>query len=158
MSKPNADDITYQSLAKVWDPTGALEYDPETIFRMDAHTARRRPNSNLDQAQQEARRRMALFPKLNREVLFVLPHLWVPVVQLHQRLFILPGVPSLFTQLVDALVANYIHLPPSAEQPRECFCFFYLLYRHCLWYHYSLELLMRICFCCFVRRSAIHRY
>lgn len=113
------DDITYQSLAKVWDPAGELEYDAETITRMDTYMSGRNSTAKLNPAQHEARRRMALFPKMDREVLFVVPHLWVPVVQLRRRLFILPGVPTLFTQLADALVENYIPLPPKANQPRK---------------------------------------
>lgn len=113
------DDITYQSLAKVWDPTGELEYDPETISRMDAYLASRQPTASMNPDQQTARRRMALFPKAHSEVLFVVPHLWVPVVKLRARVFILPGVPTLFTQLVDALVANYVPLPPTTEQQRK---------------------------------------
>lgn len=118
---PTHDDITYQSLAKVWDSAGELEYDAETITRMDSYMSGRHSTAKLNPAQHEARRRMALFPKMDREVLFVVPHLWVPVVQLRRRLFILPGVPTLFTQLADALIENYIPLPPKANQPHRQF-------------------------------------
>ncbi|KAG0146446.1 hypothetical protein CROQUDRAFT_44418 [Cronartium quercuum f. sp. fusiforme G11] len=118
---PTHDDITYQSLAKVWDPKGELEYDPETISRMNTHLAKRQPTSNLNPDQEKARKRMALFPKLDSQVLFVVPHLWVPVVNLKKKLFILPGVPTLFTQLVDALVTNYIPLPPTDEKQHRQF-------------------------------------
>jgi len=49
-----------------------------------------------------ARKRMALFPE-NAEVFFPAHDLWVPVVVANRNVFILPGVPRLFTTLLSGL-------------------------------------------------------
>jgi molybdopterin-biosynthesis enzyme MoeA-like protein len=49
-----------------------------------------------------ARKRMALFPE-NAEVLFPAKDLWVPVVVVNRNVYILPGVPRLFTSLLASL-------------------------------------------------------
>lgn len=116
---PTHDDITYQSLAKVFDPHGELEYDQETIRRMEEHTSRKKNMITKTEEQRIARHRMGLFPKKNSKVLFVQPNLWVPVVSLANKIFILPGVPILFQQLLQALLLNYIPLPPETEKPNR---------------------------------------
>ncbi|EFP90799.1 hypothetical protein PGTUg99_029153 [Puccinia graminis f. sp. tritici] len=116
---PTHDDITYQSLAKVFDPQGELEYDQETIRRMDEYNARRSDTKTKNEEQRKARHRMALFPKKHAKVLFVEAHLWVPVVCLRDKIFILPGIPSLFQQLLQALMCNYISLPPETDKPHR---------------------------------------
>ncbi|KAA1083287.1 hypothetical protein PGT21_013853 [Puccinia graminis f. sp. tritici] len=116
---PTHDDITYQSLAKVYDPQGELEYDQETIRRMDEYNARRPDTKTKNEEQRMARHRMALFPKKHAKVLFVEAHLWVPVVCLRDKIFILPGIPSLFQQLLQALMCNYISLPPETDKPHR---------------------------------------
>ncbi|MBW0500638.1 hypothetical protein O181_040353 [Austropuccinia psidii MF-1] len=115
---PTHDDITYQSLAKVFDSSGELEYDQETIKRMEAFVRQRQGRPPTEE-ERTSRRRMALFPKKEAEIIFVEPHLWVPVVCLAKKLYILPGVPSLFQQLVQALLCNYIPLPPETEKPHR---------------------------------------
>lgn len=65
-----------------------------------------------------ARKRMALFPE-NAEVLFPADDLWVPVVVANRNVFILPGVPRLFTTLLSSLrplVAPCV--PPGRRQHR----------------------------------------
>jgi len=116
---PTHDDITYQSLAKVFDPSGEMEYDQETIGRMEAYNSRRVSTRTQSAEQRTARHRMALFPKKHSKVLFVEPHLWVPVVCLNHNIFVLPGVPGLFQQLVQALLCHYIPLPPESEKPHR---------------------------------------
>ncbi|WAQ81935.1 hypothetical protein PtA15_2A248 [Puccinia triticina] len=116
---PTHDDITYQSLAKVFDPKGELEYDQETIRRMDEYNSRRASTVTKTEEQRIARHRMALFPKNYSKVLFVEPHLWVPVVCLREKIYIFPGVPSLFQQLVQALMCHYISLPPETDKPHR---------------------------------------
>lgn len=64
-----------------------------------------------------ARKRMALFPVKDAEVLHVDKTLWVPVVRMKGRLCILPGVPRLFEQLITSYMANYVTLPPSSSKP-----------------------------------------
>ena len=56
-----------------------------------------------------ARKRMALFPSKDVEVLFTASELWVPVVRMKGKLCILPGIPRLF-EVSDA-VALVVPLP-----------------------------------------------
>lgn len=58
-----------------------------------------------------ARKRMALFPATETEVIHCSPNLWVPVVRVAGRVCILPGVPRLFEGLLDAL-EKYIPIDP----------------------------------------------
>ncbi|GAA5964187.1 hypothetical protein JCM21900_001499 [Sporobolomyces salmonicolor] len=111
---PTHDDITYESIAKAFDTT--LEYDDETIKRMDAFGRKRYNFDQQTEEQKKARLRMALFPK-EAEVLFVQEDLWVPVVRVAGKVCILPGVPKLFERLITGLAAHYIPLPPSSEKP-----------------------------------------
>ncbi|CEQ39281.1 SPOSA6832_00793, partial [Sporobolomyces salmonicolor] len=131
---PTHDDITYESIAKAFDTT--LEYDDETIKRMDAFGRKRYNFDQQTEEQKKARLRMALFPK-EAEVLFVQedlcvffpdftelqasdlvePYSWVPVVRVAGKVCILPGVPKLFERLITGLAAHYIPLPPSSEKP-----------------------------------------
>ena len=112
---PTHDDITYESLARAFDPEeGKLEYDDETLERMYELSKRRFNFKDQTEEQQTARKRMALFPVKHAEVLHVDPALWVPVVRMKQRLCILPGVPKLFEQLLTCYLANYVELPVRA--------------------------------------------
>ncbi|KNZ44198.1 hypothetical protein VP01_941g18 [Puccinia sorghi] len=105
--------------AKVFDPRGEMEYSQETIERMEKYTSRRASMKTQSEEQKKARHRMALFPKKNCKVLFVEPHLWVPIVCLNHNIFVLPGVPTLFQQLIQALLCLYIPLPPESEKPHR---------------------------------------
>ncbi len=63
-----------------------------------------------------ARKRMALFPASNAEVIFPTTRLWVPVVRMQGKLCILPGVPRLFEALLDGL-EPYLPLDPNKPRP-----------------------------------------
>lgn len=63
-----------------------------------------------------ARKRMALFPSKNVEVIFPTEELWVPVVRMGGKLCILPGVPRLFEALIDGF-QPYIPLDPNRPRP-----------------------------------------
>lgn len=75
LAGPTHDDITYQSLAKAFDPEGKLVYDEETMKRMTAHLDARKARGELKDEPTEdaltARKRMALFPEKGAEVLHV---------------------------------------------------------------------------------------
>ena len=109
---PTHDDITYESIARAFDPEeGKLVYHDETLRRMYELSKRRFNFNDQTEEQQTARKRMALFPVKNAEVLHVDSALWVPVVRMKERLCILPGVPRLFEQLLTSYLANYVTLP-----------------------------------------------
>ncbi|KAI4518000.1 Molybdopterin binding protein [Schizophyllum commune Loenen D] len=105
-------DITYASLAKAFGQT--LQHHPETMRRMDAINAFRKTNLHTSPEQREAYLRMALFPS-EAEVIFVRPEIWVPVVRLAGRLYVLPGIPALFQKMLDALTP-FLPLPEATER------------------------------------------
>ncbi|EIN14615.1 Molybdopterin binding protein [Punctularia strigosozonata HHB-11173 SS5] len=110
---PTHDDITYASLAKSFDQE--LVYHEETLRRMEEMIKSRPSMANQNAEQQEARKRMALFPSRG-EPLYVAGDMWVPVVRLEGKLCIFPGIPSLFTRLLDGL-KPFLPLPPPEARP-----------------------------------------
>lgn len=84
---------------------------------MEKMSIRKFDNSATDEAT-VARKRMALFPA-NAEVLFTAPDLWVPVVVANRNVYILPGVPRLFTTLLTSLKPMIEPcIPPGRRQYR----------------------------------------
>src|SRR5436190_4930880 len=84
---------------------------------MERLSERKFDNTATDEAT-IARKRMALFPS-KAEVLFPANDLWVPVVIVNRNVFILPGVPRLFTTLLSSLkpiIAACV--PPGRRQHR----------------------------------------
>lgn len=88
---PTHDDVTYDAIAAAFGVT--LEYDPVVMVGLAAYMKSR--NSELN----EARKRMALFPKGCRT--HAVPGLWVPIVSM-DNVFIYPGVPRLFERMLLA--------------------------------------------------------
>jgi molybdopterin-biosynthesis enzyme MoeA-like protein len=78
----------------------------------------RKFDTDADDEATIARKRMALFPA-NAEVLFPASDLWVPVVIANRNVYILPGVPRLFTTLLSALKPMIEPcIPPGRRQYR----------------------------------------
>ncbi|CAH6722779.1 uncharacterized protein CLIB1444_11S00936 [[Candida] jaroonii] len=101
---PTHDDITYESIAEFYKLPVKI-HEP-TVERMES--LRKDYLQNLQQNKKDAFLRMATFPydvndKIKVDYLYTDPKLWVPVVGLNQQVYILPGVPQLFQQLVDSL-------------------------------------------------------
>ncbi|TKY86914.1 hypothetical protein EX895_004202 [Sporisorium graminicola] len=114
---PTPDDITYSAMAKAFSADGKLVYDDEVIRRMAENLKARQVNTEgITEDMITARKRMALFPASDAEVIFPTTNLWVPVVRMHGRLCILPGVPRLFEALLDGL-EPYIPLDPNRQRP-----------------------------------------
>jgi molybdopterin-biosynthesis enzyme MoeA-like protein len=62
----------------------------------------------LNAEEQEAQYRMAIFPEgPNIDVMYLHDELWVPVVGIDSKVFILPGVPQLFEQLLTLLLEYF---------------------------------------------------
>ena len=97
----------YASIAKAYDKD--LFYHDETLAKMEKFSKRRLGEQNEEQ--KAARMRMALFPK-DSDVLFAADDLWVPVVVVNHKIYILPGIPRLFTSLLDGLKS---HLLPQID-------------------------------------------
>ena len=90
---------TYPSIAKAFNQP--LKYHDETLKRMEELSIRKFDTTATDEATM-ARKRMAHFPS-EAEVLFPANDLWVPVVIVNKNIFILPGVPRLFSSLLSGL-------------------------------------------------------
>mmetsp|Transcript_14058 Transcript_14058/g.34737 ORF Transcript_14058/g.34737 Transcript_14058/m.34737 type:complete len:182 (-) Transcript_14058:892-1437(-) len=78
-----------QSIAGAFDL--ALELDTSIVDRMKAIS----PNFEVT----EARKRMAILPSPCEKIMT--PGLWVPLVVANRNVYILPGIPSLFKQMVE---------------------------------------------------------
>lgn len=111
---PTHDDITYESISETFDLP--CELDPETVDRMNR--LRTDYISSLSPRQLEAFHKMAKFPTdttgtNNLEKIFVDETLWVPIVGVQKRVYILPGVPQLFRKLLDGLES---HIKPRIDK------------------------------------------
>jgi len=111
---PTHDDRSYEAIAKAFD--SKLEYHEETLRRMTELNKRRTDLPPQTEEMQKARKRMALLPSSNSEVIFPTTNLWVPVVRMAGKLCILPGIPRLFEALLDGLVP-YIPIDKNAPRP-----------------------------------------
>ncbi|CAK9439981.1 uncharacterized protein LODBEIA_P40810 [Lodderomyces beijingensis] len=97
------DDITYQVLASYFN----LDYklDEEVVKKM--HSLRDGYLSTLSKDQLGAFYRMATLPVASKDSpistknLFFDEKLWFPILEIDQSVYVLPGVPQLFTQLLN---------------------------------------------------------
>ncbi|KAK0533238.1 hypothetical protein OC842_003022 [Tilletia horrida] len=112
---PTHDDITYESIAKAFDAE-PLVYHDETLRRMTELNKRRTDLPPQTEEMMTARKRMALFPSKNAEVIFPTANLWVPVVRMAGKVCILPGIPRLFEALLDGFTP-YIPIDKDAPRP-----------------------------------------
>lgn len=98
---PTHDDITYESLAKAFKLPMALHED--TVQKM----ALLGKSKHLEGPARDAQLRMATFPSGDLvSVLFLQQNLWVPVVGIQNKFYVLPGVPQLFRLLLDSLLVS----------------------------------------------------
>jgi molybdopterin-biosynthesis enzyme MoeA-like protein len=102
-------------MAKAFDAE-PLEYHDECLRRMTELTKRRAGWKEQTEEMITARKRMALFPSKNVEVIFPTEDLWVPVVRMGGKLCILPGVPRLFEALIEGM-QPFIPLDPNRPRP-----------------------------------------
>lgn len=109
-SNTRHDDITYDSIAKAFGLKLRLHQD--TLNRMKAKSKSGVPEADFSwenpSPAMTAKLRMAELPfdednAENNEVLFVDEDLWVPISVVNGNVYILPGVPRLFTQLLEGL-------------------------------------------------------
>lgn len=118
---PTPDDISYESIGKAF---GAypLEYDAETIRRMEEHSKMRSYSHKQTEEMLTARKKMALFPAGDKgvkvDVIFPADEIWVPVVRVAGKVHILPGVPRLFEALLIGL-EPYTAINPNKPKPHR---------------------------------------
>jgi molybdopterin-biosynthesis enzyme MoeA-like protein len=102
------DDITYSSIAKGFGL--GLKLHDETLVRMKklSRSGTKKFDWDTPSAQLTARLRMVELPidtsrDEKSQVLFVSDDLWVPINVVNGNVHILPGIPRLFTSLLDGL-------------------------------------------------------
>ncbi|MCJ1416007.1 hypothetical protein MMC32_002342 [Xylographa parallela] len=107
---PTHDDITYESIGKAFDLKLKLHEDALRRMKKLSKPHPSQPNFSYDVPSPalEAKLRMLRLPidtgrEEESQVLFVDEGLWVPISVVNGNIHILPGVPRLFTQLLDGL-------------------------------------------------------
>ncbi|KAK9457097.1 MoaB/Mog domain-containing protein [Dipodascopsis uninucleata] len=108
---PTHDDITYESIAKAFNLP--LQLHGETVDRMAKYSSRRIDPTNTDA--HRARMRMATLP-INSDIYYPLSFSWVPVVCVAKKIHILPGIPQLFTGLLNGLRPTILPRVPTAQR------------------------------------------
>ncbi|KAL8718797.1 MAG: hypothetical protein Q9225_004107 [Loekoesia sp. 1 TL-2023] len=118
---PTHDDITYESIAKAFGLP--LKLHDDTLRRMKAlskpHPSQKSFSWDVPSPALDAKLRMVRLPidesrDDKSQVLFVDENLWVPISVVNGNIHILPGIPRLFTQLLDGLKPV---LAPRLENP-----------------------------------------
>ncbi|KAH7150061.1 MoaB/Mog domain-containing protein [Dactylonectria estremocensis] len=107
---PTHDDITYQSIAKAFGLP--LVLNQETFAKMKTmskpHPSQPKFDWDVDSPALRAKLRMAELPTdeardLEKQFVFPSDDLWVPVAVVNGNVHILPGIPRLFTKLLEGL-------------------------------------------------------
>ncbi|KAL8807902.1 MAG: hypothetical protein Q9182_000368 [Xanthomendoza sp. 2 TL-2023] len=118
---PTHDDITYQSIAKAFDLPLKLHNDTLKLMKAlsKPHPSQKNFSWDVPSPALDAKLRMARLPidesrDEKSQVLFVDESLWVPISVVNGNIHILPGIPRLFTQLLDGLKPLLI---PRLENP-----------------------------------------
>ncbi|CCE82502.1 Piso0_002229 [Millerozyma farinosa CBS 7064] len=97
---PTHDDITYSAVAEAYNIPCTIEQD--IVDRMNS--IRSDYISKLSEEQKKSFYRMATIPSGTQvEKIFPDQSLWVPIVGIEGRVYILPGVPRLFNKLLNGL-------------------------------------------------------
>lgn len=100
---PTHDDITYTAVAEAYNIPCTLDQD--IVYRMNS--IRSDYISKLSEDQRKSFYRMATIPSGPQvEKIFPDQSLWVPIVSIEGRVYILPGVPSLFIKLLNSVSHN----------------------------------------------------
>ncbi|KAK4245157.1 MoaB/Mog domain-containing protein [Corynascus novoguineensis] len=107
---PTHDDITYQSIAKAFGLPLVLHQEAYALMKKISKPRHNQPNFNwdVDSPALRAKLRMVELPTdvnrpLEEQFLFPCKKLWVPIAVVNGNVHILPGVPALFTQLLNGL-------------------------------------------------------
>ncbi|KAL9595508.1 MAG: hypothetical protein Q9219_006406 [cf. Caloplaca sp. 3 TL-2023] len=118
---PTHDDITYESISKAFGLP--LKLHDETLKHMKAlskpHPSQKDFSWDVPSPALDAKLRMVRLPidesrDEKTQVLFVDESLWVPISVVNGNIHILPGIPRLFTQLLDGLKPLLL---PRLENP-----------------------------------------
>ncbi|KAL3420017.1 molybdenum cofactor synthesis domain-containing protein [Phlyctema vagabunda] len=107
---PTHDDITYQSIAKAFSLKLALHQESYDKMKKLSKPHPSQPNFSWDEdtPARKAKLRMVELPwdesrSADKQVIFPVSDLWVPISVVNGNVHILPGVPRLFEKLLDGL-------------------------------------------------------
>lgn len=110
---PTHDDITYEAIGKAFGLP--VELDEGVAERMRRLTKNKISLDNKEAV--AAQLRMATIPTgSNVTHLYADESLWVPVVSIDHKVYILPGVPQLFHSLLDGLDSHILKRLPNDSQ------------------------------------------
>lgn len=117
---PTHDDITYASVAKSFNlPT---KIDQECKERMQRLS---KPESRLDSSALKDFYRMATFPHgPNVRNYYISGDLWVPICSVDNKVYILPGIPQLFTRMLEEFTPTLRKIYDLKENTHEYVRFF----------------------------------
>ncbi|CDO93256.1 unnamed protein product [Kluyveromyces dobzhanskii CBS 2104] len=112
---PTHDDITYESVAKSFNLPVAI--DPECKERMRKISS---PETRLNGQALEDFYRMATLPQGDSvKNYYMIEDYWVPVVSIEKKVFVLPGIPQMFEELlksIKTIVKQLYNLSPTNEE------------------------------------------
>lgn len=95
---PTHDDITYECVAKSFKLPCALDKELQARMRRLAN-----PEAKLDKESLEDYYRMATLPTGNMvKNYYVCDDLWVPICSIDHKVYIFPGIPQLFSRLLES--------------------------------------------------------
>lgn len=112
---PTHDDITYECMAKSFNLP--CELDEECKERMRRKSD---PEARLDTDALKAHYQMATMPKgPNVRNYYVSDDLWVPICSISHKVYILPGIPQLFSRMLKDFTPTLKKIYNLEEDPRE---------------------------------------
>lgn len=104
---PTPDDIAYDCLCKVYDDT-PLKLSKTCVDRMETFNS---PTKRFSGQALKDHYRMATLPSgLNTSEDYPLATSWVPVAGIHNQIFIFPGIPQLFENLINGMKDKFKQL------------------------------------------------
>lgn len=115
---PTHDDKTYESIAQAYHLP--LRLDDETVEKMNELSLHPPKNKPKGSSELKAQLRMARFPfgsSVHHH--FVVSELWVPVVSVENKVYIFPGIPSLFKQLLEGLRPHIVERVSAPKLARK---------------------------------------
>lgn len=117
---PTHDDITYSSIAKSFNlPTKLDLVCKERMQKLS------NPESRLDAQALQDFYRMATFPHgPTVKNYYISDDLWVPICSIDQKVYILPGIPQLFTRMITEFTPTLKKIYDLKEQTHEYIRFF----------------------------------
>lgn len=117
---PTHDDITYESIAKSFQMSTKLDLECKERMQKISN-----PESRLDPEALKNFYRMATFPYGPKvKNYYVADDLWVPICSVDNKVYILPGIPQLFTRMIKEFTPTLRQIYGLHQDTREYVRFF----------------------------------